>query len=73
MFYLLKHRPRNWQNIITTTFSKIGFYPLISDESTYYNKELNTFIITYVDDFLLFGITIKEINLLKKKYRIILK
>ena len=60
--YGLKQSPRNWQNTVKTIFSKMGFFPIISDESTYYNKELNIFIITYVDDFLIFGLKIKDIN-----------
>ena len=65
--YGLKQSPRQWQLKVKTALKELGFKPLISDESTYYNVQFSIFIVTYVDDFLIFGPSIKEINRLKEK------
>jgi hypothetical protein len=65
--YGLKQSPRNWQQTVKTVLATIGFFPLISDESTYYNKDLDIYIITYVDDFLLFGLRLAKINKVKQQ------
>ena len=65
--YGLKQRPRNWQNTVKSVLIKLSFQSLISDESVYYNKDLNTYIITYVDDFLLIGPEINKINSIKNE------
>jgi transposase len=65
--YSLKQSPRQWQIEVKKALKKLNFEPLISDESTYYNKDLRIFIITYVDDFLIIRPTLKEINHIKSE------
>jgi reverse transcriptase-like protein len=44
-----------------------GFKPLISDSAVFYNPKLGIFIVTYVDDCLIIGKSLKDINSLKKR------
>jgi hypothetical protein len=52
---------------VKSSLAELGFSPLISDESAYYNKDLNIFVISYVDDFLLFGPSLPQIEDIKKQ------
>jgi hypothetical protein len=67
--YGLKQSPRLWQETLSKELVKLGFHPMENDRSIYIT-ELGIggiIIITYVDDFLLIGPRINEINILKEK------
>ncbi|RFU24947.1 hypothetical protein B7463_g11395, partial [Scytalidium lignicola] len=50
--YGLKQAPRCWQLKLNSKLVEIGFLPLQSDPSVFFNQRLGIFICTYVDDFL---------------------
>jgi hypothetical protein len=52
---------------VATLLKGLGYTPLASDIATYYNSGDNIFIISYVDDYLLIGLTITKINALKRQ------
>ncbi len=47
--------------------SELGFKPLVLDSTVFYNPENGIFIMTFVDDCLLIGPKLNEINTIKKK------
>ncbi|RFU31063.1 hypothetical protein B7463_g5291, partial [Scytalidium lignicola] len=53
--YGLKQAPRCWQLKLNSKLAEIGFLPLQSDPSVFFNQRLSIFICTYVDDFLVIG------------------
>ena len=65
--YSLKQSPRVWQDALKSTLLNLGYLPLVSNSSIYYNKINNIFIITYIDDCLIIGPNLGEINSLKLK------
>ena len=46
---------------------ELGYKPLVSDLAVYYNSTTGIFIVTFVDDCLLFGPSIRKINALKRQ------
>lgn len=67
--YGLKQAPRLWQKHLRTCLAEIGFEPLASDNRQYLSNSTGILIVTYVDDFLIIGRDIDQINLLKKSLR----
>ncbi len=65
--YGLKQSPREWQLKLKTLLGELGFKPLVSDSAVFYNPENGIFIVTFVDDCLLIGPKLSEINAVKKK------
>ena len=53
--YSLKQGPREWQDSLKELLKEKGYMPLILDPAIFYNKDRNTYIITYVDDCLIIG------------------
>ncbi len=47
--------------------SELGFKPLVSDFTIFYNPDNGIFIVMFVDDYLLIGPNISEINVVKRK------
>ena len=45
-----------------------GFKPLLSNAAVFYNKGTHTFIMTYVDDYLIVGPDLSYIDQLKAKF-----
>jgi len=67
MLYSLKQSPKKWQLKLKTFLNELDFKPLISDSIIFYNPDNGIFIITFVDDCLLIGLNINEINTVKRK------
>ena len=65
--YGLKQGPREWQDALKDLLKKKGYTPLVSDPAIFYNKERDTYIITYVDDCLIIGADLGYIQRLKKE------
>lgn len=65
--YGLKQAPRLWQRHLRRCLAEVDFEPLASDNCLYLNKQSGILIVTYVDDFLIIGKIIAEINQLKRK------
>jgi hypothetical protein len=63
--YGLKQSPRLWQEKLRKVLTKLGFTPLKSDNCVYINNE-GVIIVTYVDDMLITGPNIKDIEAVKK-------
>ena len=66
--YGLKQSPRLWQTNLSILLGKEGFEPLVSDSAIFYNPTTRTFIVTYVDDCLLIGPDIKQIQAYKRRF-----
>jgi hypothetical protein len=66
--YGLKQSPRLWQNNLSNLLRKEGFEPLVSDSAIFYNPTTRIFIVTYVDDCLLIGPDIKQIQAYKRRF-----
>ena len=64
--YGLKQSPREWQQALISLGQKLGFEPLASDSATLYNKRKGIFVITHINDCLIVGPDLAEINKLKK-------
>lgn len=64
--YGLKQSPRQWQTKLRNLLESLDFRPLISDSAVYYSRKWGIFIVSYVDDCLLFGPSMKAISTLKK-------
>ena len=65
--YGLKQSPRTWQRKLHHLWQNHGFEPLASDSAVYVSLEHKTFIITFVDDYLIIGPNFKFIRALKGK------
>src|SRR6266566_4777511 len=65
--YNLKQSLRKWQFKLKTFLNELGFKPLISDSAVFYNPDNGIFIMTFIDDYLLIGPNISEINVVKRK------
>ena len=67
--YRLKQAPRAQYLYLKEKLELLGYYPIFAEQGIFTNKELNInkkiFIIVYVDDILLLGNNIKQINTLK--------
>jgi len=46
---------------------ELGFKPLVSDFTVFYNLESGIFIMTFVNDCLFIGLKFNEINIIKRK------
>ena len=53
--YGLKQSPRLWQLTLKAALKRLGYLPLLADQSVYRNSQIGLIIVTYVDDFLLIG------------------
>ena len=71
--YGLKQSAMLWLKKIQATLKELGFTPLNSDECVYRNSESRIIIITYVDDFLIFGADIRAIQQLKIRLQSVLR
>ena len=67
--YSLKQSAILWLKKIQATLKKLGFLPLHSDECVYQNPESRILVVTYVDDFLVFGASIASIQDLKMRLK----
>jgi hypothetical protein len=65
--YGLKQAPYLWQQKLCNLLKSLEYQPLASDVATYYNRKLKIFVVSHVDDCLLVGPSIKDINALKKQ------
>jgi hypothetical protein len=63
--YGLKQSPRLWQEKLRKVLEKLGFQPLKVDNCVYINKS-GVILVTYVDDMLITGPDINEIDRVKK-------
>ena len=67
--YGLKQAPRLWQSHLRIKLSEIGFKPLESDNCIYFEMRSKTFLVTYVDDFLIIGKNREKIDKIKAELR----
>jgi len=65
--YNLKQSLREWQLKLKTFLGELGFKLLVSDFTVFYNPNNGIFIMTFVDDYLLIGSNINEINVVKRR------
>ena len=63
--YGLKQSGRSWQKRASTELGKLGFKPLATDLSIYYNRETGVILASYVDDFLIFAKSDKDADAFK--------
>ena len=61
--YSLKQSPRMWYYTLSDFLIELGFQPLTSDNSVFIKNDM--FIAVYVDDLLIFGPNIKDIQQIK--------
>jgi hypothetical protein len=71
--YGLKQSPRLWQLKLQSILKEIQLHPLHSDPSVYTNTSKSIFLVTYVDDLLIFGKDLPEIQTFKTQISNILK
>lgn len=64
--YGLKTSALIWQKKCRKDLAELGFCPLLSDDCAYLNQESGIVIVTYVDDFLIFGKDLVHIRGLKQ-------
>ena len=65
--YGLKQSLKKWQFKLKTLLNELGFKPLNSDSTIFYNPDNSIFIMTFVDDYLFIGPNISKINVVKRK------
>jgi len=65
--YGLKQSFREWQLKLKTLLGKLGFKLLVLDSAVFYNPESGIFIVTFINDCLLIGPKLSEINTVKRK------
>ena len=65
--YGLKQSLKEWQLKLKTLLNELDFKPLVSNSAVFYNPDNGIFIMAFVDDYLLIGPNINEINTVKKK------
>lgn len=65
--YGLKQSPRIWYNHLANNLKKEGFYPIFADQAVFKNDTLGIIIICHVDDLLVFGPNIEQINKIQTK------
>ena len=65
--YGLKQSPHLWQETLGTELQKLGFHPMVADNSIFITDQgvKGIILATYVDDFLIAGPDAKEINIFK--------
>ncbi len=63
----MKQNLKKWQFKLKTLLNELGFKPLVSDSAIFYNPNNGIFIVTFIDDCLLIGLNISEINVVKRK------
>src|SRR5882672_11331386 len=71
--YGLKQSVILWLKKIQATLRKLRFIPLHSDECVYRNPITRILIITYMDDFLILGASLKAIQELKVRLKSVLR
>ena len=64
--YGLKQSGACWQEKIREIMKKKNYFPLISDNAIYQNKQAKIIVASYIDDFLLLGQNRKELECLVK-------
>ena len=65
--YGLKQSSRQWYNHLANNLKKEGFYPIFADQAVFKNDTLGIIIVCHVDDLLVFGPKIDQINQLQSK------
>ncbi len=65
--YSLKQNLKKWQLKLKILLDELDFKPLISNSAVFYNPKNGIFIVTFIDDCLLIGFKLSEINAVKKK------
>ena len=65
--YGLKQASRNWNKNLTDSLLSMGFFQLLSEDCIYYNKNKQVYIVVYVDDLIITGINLININWLKEQ------
>lgn len=63
--YGLKQAPKQWQVKVQHLLKREGYKPLVSDTAVYFNAKKRIFIVSHVDDCLIIGPSLGEINTLK--------
>lgn len=64
--YGLKQAPRQWQKSLKSTLNKLGFTQLQSDTAVFIHYTKQVIVIAYVDDMLVMGPRLKEVQKFKK-------
>ncbi len=67
VLYGLKQSFKEWQFKLKTLLNELGFKSLVSDSAVFYNLDNSIFIVTFIDNCLLIGSNINEINAIKRK------
>jgi hypothetical protein len=67
--YGLKQAPRVWNRKIRRFLESIGFLPTYSDPCVYVNEETGVIIAMWVDDLVIFGKNLKDVDDLKAKLK----
>jgi hypothetical protein len=65
--YGLKQSSRQWYNHLANNLKKEGFYPIFADQAVFKNDTLGIIILCHVDDLLVFGPKIEQINKIQTK------
>jgi len=60
--YGLKQSLRQWYNHLANNLKKEGFYPIYADQAVFKNDILGIIIIYHIDDLLVFGLNMEQIN-----------
>ena len=60
--YSLKQSLRQWYKHLEKYLIKLGFYPIFADQAVFKNNILGIIILCHVDDLLVFGPNIIQIN-----------
>ena len=63
----MKQSLKKWQLKFKTLLNELGFKPLVSNSTVFYNPKNGIFIMTFIDDCLLIDPKLSEINVVKKK------
>ena len=58
----LKQSSRQWYNHLASNLKKEGFYPIFADQAVFKNDTLGIIILCHVDNLLVFGLNITQIN-----------
>src|SRR6266699_1365425 len=65
--YGLKQSLRKWQLKLKTLLDELGFKPLISNSTVFYNPKNGIFIIMFINDYLLINPKLNKINAIERK------
>ena len=65
--YGLKQAPKQQQAKVQDLLKTEGYRPLVSDTTVYFNSQKGIYIVSHVDDYLLIGPNLTNINSLKRR------